>query len=60
MRGYVVNNIRGEPHEERNIGLLPARGLPIVRVSHRGELHDVQKKHIKALIEIGKTISKLV
>jgi len=57
VRGYVVNNIRGEDHEETNIARLANSGLPVVRVERRSELHTKNPNRSGVLLEIGETIA---
>lgn len=58
VRGYIVNNIRGESHEEPNIARLTNSGLPIVRVQRRSELHTENPNRTDVLLEIGRIIAR--
>lgn len=58
VHGFVVNNMRGENHEEQNIEILLGRQLPVVRIRHRGELHVAGADRASILLETGRVIAK--
>lgn len=58
VSGFVVNGLRGEPHELHNINLLRASGATVCTIERRKELHaDAQEDRLKVLSEIGKTVA---
>ncbi len=58
VRGCIVNNIRGESHEDKNIALLENHALPIVRIKRASSIHGEKKIHA-ALLYIGEEINHL-
>ena len=56
--GCIVNNLRGEPHEDDNIALLKAHGLPISRIGRCPWMHYPGGAHrFDLLAEVGAQIS---
>lgn len=55
VQGYVINNARGEAHEERNIALVKTWRTPSVIIPRRNEIHT-QQDPIPILLEIGENL----
>lgn len=55
VRGYVINNVRDEAHEEQNIALLKTLRMPNVIVPRRNEIHT-QHNPTSILLEIGENL----
>ncbi len=56
--GYVINNMRGELHEEEAIRGLVGSAVPLARVARRVEFHAGQPSP-SALFEIGKGLAEV-
>lgn len=57
VRGFVINNLRDESHEERTIAPIVEQGLPVARISHRPELHTNHTDRTMLLTDIGHGIA---
>ncbi len=58
VSGYVINNMRGEDHEIKNIQTIEKVGLPVAKIERKEVLHSENK--IDALKSIGATVQNLL
>jgi len=57
--GYVINNMRGEPHEEDNIIVIKNQNLPIVYINRDNQIHERLDFVSQILLSNGKQINSI-